>query len=218
MCNKLKQSKLYQKIKYIIQQLKMKIQNISSSNKNKLGILSAIVLLFFFSSYIMKQPHTFVGVINMERVREMAEPYKEIEREKEKYTQIWRTKFRAEQEILDEEDKQLAIAQKNKSMKKKAFKVALDNLQKKSLALQKKYQKEATKIMMASNSVEKQIDELTLLTIEEVANKMGYDIVLTNALYAASSIDITHLLIDELNKKSIKINYPDPETLTPNDE
>ncbi|MBR5130528.1 MAG: OmpH family outer membrane protein [Alphaproteobacteria bacterium] len=196
----------------------MKIQNISSSNKNKLGILSAIVLLFFFSSYIMKQPHTFVGVINMERVREMAEPYKEIEREKEKYTQIWRTKFRAEQEILDEEDKQLAIAQKNKSMKKKAFKVALDNLQKKSLALQKKYQKEATKIMMASNSVEKQIDELTLLTIEEVANKMGYDIVLTNALYAASSIDITHLLIDELNKKSIKINYPDPETLTPNDE
>ena len=103
--------------------------------------------------------------------------------------------------------------------KKKDFQKALDNLQKKSLLLQKKYQKEATKIMMATESAQSQVDALATQALQELAEKFGYDLVLSeHVLYASRTIDITDDLIDELNKTTVKINYPDPETLTPDDE
>ena len=92
-------------------------------------------------------------------------------------------------------------------------------MQKKSLALQKKYQKEAAKIMMATNSAQKQIDELAMAEIENVAREKGYDIILTHqVLYASETVDVTDDLIEKLNEKAVKINFPDPETLTPSDE
>ena len=187
--------------------------------KNKQPLLIGFVLIVCFITFILGHSHAVVGIINLEQVREQAAPYQEIEREKEKYTQIWRTKFRAEQDILDAEDKKLAEAQKKKSMKKKDFQKALDNLQKKSLALQKKYQKEASKIMMATESAEEQVDTLATQILHEIAQNAGYDLVLSeHVLYASKTVDITDKLIDELNKMAVKINYPDPETLTPNDE
>lgn len=217
MCNKLKKLRAYKKIKQMGQTYKPYLSHFVQKNKNALLIcgLAFITLVTF----ILGHSHAVVGVINMEQVRELAEPYQEIEREKEKYTQIWRVKFRAEQDVLDAEDKKLATARKNKSMKKKAFKKALDDLQKKSLALQKKYQKEAAKIMMATDSAQKQIDTLATQTLHKIAQKAGYDLVLSeHILYASKSVDMTDELIDELNKMAVKINYPDPETLTPNDE
>ena len=217
MCNKLKQSKVYQKIKHMGQKYASHMLRLVSK------INRYFLLLFIFMIgiivFISSHSHMLVGVVDMERLREMAEPYQEIEREKEKYTQIWRTKFRAEQDVLDAEDKKLAEAQKKKSMKKKDFQKALDNLQKKSLALQKKYQKEASKIMMATESAQSQVDALATQALQELAEKFGYDLVLSeHILYASRTIDITDDLIDELNKTTVKINYPDPETLTPNDE
>lgn len=217
MCNKLKQSKVYQTIKHMGQKYASHMLRLVSK------INRYFLLLFIFMIgiivFISSHSHMLVGVVDMERLREMAEPYQEIEREKEKYTQIWRTKFRAEQDVLDAEDKKLAEAQKKKSMKKKDFQKALDNLQKKSLALQKKYQKEASKIMMATESAQSQVDALATQALQELAEKFGYDLVLSeHILYASRTIDITDDLIDELNKTTVKINYPDPETLTPNDE
>ena len=217
MCNKLKQSKAYQTIKHMGQKYASHMLRLVSK------INRYFLLLFIFMIgiivFISSHSHMLVGVVDMERLREMAEPYQEIEREKEKYTQIWRTKFRAEQDVLDAEDKKLAEAQKKKSMKKKDFQKALDNLQKKSLALQKKYQKEASKIMMATESAQSQVDALATQALQELAEKFGYDLVLSeHILYASRTIDITDDLIDELNKTTVKINYPDPETLTPNDE
>jgi len=230
MCDKLKQSKVYQKVKalshktaivvgQIGQKYTPKIKNILPDTKGEWLVLGGLILGALFIVSIGGHSHQAVGVVDVNRLREMAEPYKEIEREKEKYTVLWRMKFQAEQEILDEEDKKLALAQKKKSMKKKAFKRALDDLQKKSLALQKKYQKEAAKIMMATNSAQKQIDELAMAEIENVAREKGYDIILMHqVLYASETVDVTDDLIEKLNEKAVKINFPDPETLTPSDE
>ena len=215
MCHKIKQLKVYLKqmgqtyMPYLVHVIK----------RNKQGLLIGLFLLISAITFAFGHSHAVVGVVNMERVREQAEPYQEIEREKEKYTHIWRTKFRAEQDILDAEDKKLAEAQKKKSMKKKDFQKALDSLQKKSLALQKKYQKEAAKIMMATESAEEQVDTLASQILHEIAQNAGYDLVLSeHVLYASKTVDITDELVDELNKMAVKINYPNPETLTPNDE
>ena len=217
MCNKLKQSKTYQTIKHMRQKYTSRaLKLVSKINRY---FLLAFIFVIGIVVFISSHSHMLVGIVDMERLREMAEPYQEIEREKEKYTQIWRTKFRAEQNILDAEDKKLAEAQKKKNMKKKDFQKALDNLQKKSLLLQKKYQKEATKIMVATESAQSQVDALATQALQELAEKFGYDLVLSeHVLYASRTIDITDDLIDELNKTTVKINYPDPETLTPDDE
>lgn len=217
MCNKLKQLKAYQILKQMGQTYLPYFGQFMK--KNKQGLLIGFVLIVCLITFVFGHSHAVVGVVNLEQVREQAEPYQEIEREREKYTQVWRTKFRAEQDVLDAEDKKLAEAQKSKSMKKKAFQKALDDLQKKSLALQKKYQKEATKIMMATQSATEQIDTLATQILHEIAQDKGYDLVLSeHVLYASKTVDITDKLIDELNKMAVKINYPDPETLTPNDE
>ena len=215
MCQKIKQLKAYLKqmgqtyMPYLVHFIK----------RNKQGLLIGFVLVISLITFVFGHSHAIVGVVNMERVREQAEPYQEIEREREKYTQMWRVKFRAEQDVLDEEDKKLAEAQKKKSMKKKAFQKALEALQKKSLALQKKYQKEAAKIMMATESATEQIDTLASQILHEIAENAGYDLVLDeHVLYASHTVDMTDELVDELNKMAVKINYPDPETLTPNDE
>lgn len=230
MCNKLKQLKAYQKIKTLFQKTANALKQINLKDMSKAKrifldtkmrrlILAGLILGILFTVPFGGRSHTMVGVVDINRLRETAEPYKEIEREKEKYTVLWRMKFQAEQEVLDEEDKKLAAAQKKKSMKKKAFKRALDDLQKKSLALQKKYQKEAAKIMMATNSAIKQIDELAMAEIENVAHEKGYDIILINqVLYASDTVDVTDDLIEKLNEKAVKINFPDPETLTPENE
>jgi Skp family chaperone for outer membrane proteins len=72
---------------------------------------------------------------------------------------------------------------------------------------------------MATASAQSQVDALATQTLQELAEKFGYDLVLSDhILYASRTIDITDDLIDELNKTTVKINYPDPETLTPDDE
>ncbi|MBR4927026.1 MAG: OmpH family outer membrane protein, partial [Alphaproteobacteria bacterium] len=110
-----------------------------------------------------------------------------------------------------------AEVQQKKSMKKTAFKKAVDELQKKAIELQEKYQKEAAKIMMATNSATEQIDNLALEQTQAVAKEQGYDVVLAMpvTLYVSETVDMTDAVIQALNKKAVKINYPDPDTLTP---
>ena len=134
MCRQLKQLKIGQRLKKSFHRLWSVIQTIVPSSRNDWLVLCGLVLLVVSVTFLMGHSHSSVGVVDMKRLRELAEPYKEIAREREKYTQIWRIKFRGEQEVLDTEDKQLAEARKKKSMKKKAFKKALDELQKKSLS------------------------------------------------------------------------------------
>lgn len=175
----------------------------------------AVVLSGMFVLFI--QPQKTIGVLDVQRLREQAEPYLEINREKAKYMEQWRVKFQAEQDVLDAEDKKLALAQKNKSMRKRSFRKALEKLQKDVLDLQKKYQKEASKIMMATESATKQIDELAWKQVQKVAQDKGYQVVVTEQMtvYMSETADITDYVIDELNKMAVKINYPDPDTLTP---
>ena len=73
--------------------------------------------------------------------------------------------------------------------------------------------------MMATESATEQIDTLASQILHEIAENAGYDLVLDeHVLYASHTVDMTDELVDELNKMAVKINYPDPETLTPNDE
>lgn len=223
MCDKIKQNKYYQKMRQFFQTIfqkgKSAIEQVQKT-KYALPVFWGIVVLIGFGLLTFlngSHRHAVIGVLDIDRLRAEAAPYQEIEREKAKYMELWKVKFQAEQEVLDAEDKRLAEVQQKKSMKKAAFKKAVDELQKKALELQKKYQKEATKIMMATNSATEQIDNLALEQMQAVAKKQGYDVVLAIpvTLYVSETVDMTDAVIQALNKKAVKINYPDPDTLTP---
>ncbi len=223
MCDKLKQNKYYQKAVQISQTIFQKGKSaIGQIRKTKHAplIFWGIAFLIGFGSLTFlngAHRHAVIGVLDIDRLRAEAMPYQEIEREKAKYMELWKVKFQAEQEVLDTEDKRLAEVQQKKSMKKTAFKKAVDELQKKAVDLQEKYQKEATKIMMATNSAMEQIDNLALEQTQAVAKEQGYDVVLAMpvTLYVSETVDMTDAVIQALNKKAVKINYPDPDTLTP---
>lgn len=222
MCKKLKQNEHCQKVTQMGQAVYQKrISPIVSKVKEvKKPIFWGLVFLIGFGILTFLNSahrHAVIGVLDIERLRAEAAPYQEIEREKAKYMELWKVKFQAEQEILDVEDKRLAEIQQKKSMKKAAFKKAVDELQKKAVELQEKYQKEATKIMMATDSVTEQIDNLALEQTQAVAKEQGYDVVLSMpvTLYVSETVDMTDAVIQALNKKAVKIKYPDPETLTP---
>lgn len=156
-----------------------------------------------------------IAVMSIEKVRENADVYKTVIAEQKKYEEVWETKFKADRSALDQEDK--ALAAKRTKMKPKQLRGAVELLQRKAMALQKKYQQEATKIIAATNSVVRQVDTVVLEAAQTMAKEQGYTIILPKGLtiYADSSADITDGFVAELNKKAIKITYPDPDTLTP---
>lgn len=156
-----------------------------------------------------------VAVLDVEKIRNEAEAYKTVAAEQKKYEEVWKTKFTADKEVLDKEDQ--ALAARRKSMKPSELKAAVAMLQRKAIALQQKYQAEAGKIMAATESVMVQIDKVVIDAAKTEAKKAGYMIVLPKqaTIYAAETVDFTETFIKELNTKSVKVTYPDPDTLTP---
>lgn len=159
-----------------------------------------------------------IAVMDIEKVRQGAEVYKTVVAEQKKYEDVWETKFKADRSALDQEDKELAA--KRSKMKEKELRSSVELLQRKAIALQQKYQAEAGKIIAATNSVVRQVDTVVLDVAQNMAKEQGYAIVLPKGvtIYASNAVDLTDLFVEELNKKAIKITYPDPDTLTPNEQ
>lgn len=186
------------------------------AHKTMMWAMGALLLLVVFE--LLACPGSTggkVGVLDIDRLRGEAAPYKTIAAEQKKYEEIWKMKFTAEKEILDKQDQELAARQKK--MKPAELKRAVAALQKEAIALQQKYQVEASKIMAASASVRNQVDALVLETARVLAKDAGYTIVLPKGItvYAGDTVDMTDEFIKQLDKKSVKVTYPDPDTLTP---
>lgn len=187
----------------------------------KMTAVIAVVVIALVASHFMCCGKTSgtqggtVAVLDVEKIRNEAEAYKTVAAEQKKYEDVWKTKFMADREALDQEDK--ALAAKRKTMKPAELKSAVDLLQRKAIALQQKYQAEASKIMAATNSVMVQIDKVVIDSAKAVAMKAGYTIVVPKqaTIYADKTVDLTNDFIQELNTKSVKVTYPDPDTLTP---
>ncbi len=164
--------------------------------------------------YVGVSDQPVVVVVDSNKVFEQAEVYRLIREEREKYNSLWEARFLAEKEVLDQEDR--ALAQQQKKMKRSQFRKALSELQQKTVALQKKYQEQAVQINKASQSVLDQAGEMVRQSLQRVASREGYQIVLDGEglMYYDSDLDVTDLFIEELNKQTVQIVFPDPDQLT----
>lgn len=207
--------KAFQKVAQSVRPLMHKGVAWVKANQKIAAIVGGVLVLFVLFLLIPCGNKGSVAVLDLERVKVESAPYKTIADEQRKYEEIWKIKFQAEREVLDREDKELA-ARRNR-MKAGEFKRAIDSLQHRAVALQEKYKGEAGKILAASQSVVAQVDAVAMETLERVAKAGGYDVVLVkqSTLYAGKAADITDDFIKELDKKSVKVSYPDPSTLTP---
>ncbi len=181
-------------------------------HKKETSIVGFIVLfLVLFFMNLTHQP--VVVVIDSNKVFEQADVYRLIQEERKKYDALWEARFLAEKKVLDQEDR--ALAGKQKKMTKSQFRKALNELQQKTVALQKKYQEQALQINKASQSVLDQVSEIIRQTLQRVASREGYQIVLDGEglMYHDSDLDVTDLFIEELNKQTIQIVFPDPDEL-----
>lgn len=184
-----------------------------------IGILAGVAIMGIIVAGVSNpkqdEPVYKIAVLDVEKVRQGAEVYKTVVTEQKKYEDVWETKFKADRSALDQEDK--ALAAKRAKMKPKELRSGVELLQRKAMALQQKYKAEAGKIIAATNSVVRQVDTVVLDAAKNMAKEQGYAIVLPKGatIYASNAVDLTDLFVEELNKKAIKITYPDPDTLTP---
>lgn len=218
MCNKLKQTKFYQQSVVAYRAVSARIKLFIAGHKKGFCIGVAAVAVVAVLLRLIPCGSAKIGVLDVDRLRSEAAIYKTIATEQQKYEEVWKMKFMAEKEVLDQEDKELARAAKEKKIKPAQLRRQVEELQKKALDLQKKYQGEAAKILAASKSVLTQADDLMLQVAAVVAQDNGYDIVLPDrVIYASERADITDEVIKALDKKAVQIKYPDPQTLTPAD-
>lgn len=174
-------------------------------------VLIVFLVLFLICFYPSKEQ---IAVLDLNVLKSEVKAYQDIYREQKKYEDVWQIKFMAEREVLQREEERLKL-------EKKPSETDVIRLQKKLLDLQQRYQTEASKIMFTTQLVSKDIEEKVLRTVEKIAKKGDYQIVLSKekALYASHKIDITKAVIKALNKQSLSINYPDPsQTVLPQQE
>lgn len=183
-------------------------------NHIELTIIALAVLLVLLSMAFCSHGTDTVAVLDVDKLKMESDVYKKITDEQRRYEEIWKMQFNAEREILDKEDK--ALAARRKSMKPAALKKEVDALQKKAIALQQKFQAQASQIVMATQMAFKQFEAQAIDTVRAVAKKEGYGIVIpkTSTIYTGEAVDMTDKFVKELNKKTIDIQYPDPSTLT----
>lgn len=179
----------------------------------ELSLGALAVLLVLLSMAFCSHGASTVAVLDVDKLRTQSDAYKKIFSEQQRYEEMWKIKFNAEREVLDREDKDLAA--RRKSMKAAQLKKEVEALQKKAIALQQKFQAQASQIVMATQTAAKEVDKTAIETIKAVAKKEGYGIVIpkTSTIYTADAVDMTDTFIKELNKKTINVSYPDPATM-----
>lgn len=185
------------------------------TNHIPMVLTGMIVLLILFCAAFCAPSSSTVAVLDVDKLRGESKAYQQIMEKQKYYEEIWQIRFTAEREVLDQEDKDLAA--RRKTMKAAQLKKAVDALQKKAINLQQKYQAEASKIVMATQIAAKDVDQIAIDTVREVAKHEGYGIVIpkTSTIYTSDKVDMTDTFVKELNKKTINVLYPDPATLTP---
>lgn len=168
--------------------------------KTILIVLGAFILFLFMRPSGMK-----IGILDGQKLRDEAKAYQTIAAEQKKYEDVWRVKLMAEKAVLDKEEQDLRKSKKPSQDK-------LIALQKKMEKLQARYQEEAQRIMQATQVASKEVDEAAVNIIREIGDKKGYDIILLRGtlVYTGKHYDMTEDVIKILNKKEIKVVYPDP--------
>ena len=165
-----------------------------------LVILGIFILVFFLRPSGMK-----IGILDGQKLRDQAKAYQTIASEQKKYEDVWRVKLMAEKAVLDKEEQDL---RKSKSPSQDK----LNALQQKMEKLQIRYQEEAQRIMKATQVASKEVDDAAVDIIQSIGKKKRYDVIFLRGtlVYAGPHYDMTEDVIKALNKKEMKIVYPDP--------
>ena len=154
-------------------------------------------------------------IIDFDRVQKEATVYKSIIDSQRGYEEKIQAQLGLEAGKLEQEEKDL-VAQKGKLSETEFKKKALA-LQKEALELQKKYQLQAQKILIASQIVAEKLQPSVEETLQNVAKKSGAGVVVNKAVtvYANDKVDMTDAFIKALNENVKAETYPNPDTIQP---
>ncbi len=152
-----------------------------------------------------------IGVVDLEKLKNTADIYHLIRQEQGKNENTLNARFDIERRALMQEEQ--LLLQKKATMSKDAFEKAAIKLQQKANIIQTAYKMDVEKILQASHAVVAEINKIVVEILPEVADNAGYEVVLPKqgVWFAADSVDMTDVLVKELNKKTTKLVYPTVE-------
>ncbi len=152
-----------------------------------------------------------IGVVDLEKLKNTADIYHLIRQEQGKNENTLNARYDIERRALAQEEQ--LLLQKQKSMAKEDFQKAAVQLQQKARLIQSAYQMDVERVLGASHTVVQQINQIVLDILPDVAESAGYEVILPKqgVWYASESVDMTDVLVKELNKKTTKLVYPTVE-------
>jgi Skp family chaperone for outer membrane proteins len=181
----------------------------------KFIIAFVITILFSTNIYATETayPKTVIGIINLNMIQRDAKVFNYINEQKKLYVEKYQKEITVKEAELKKENEKL-VQQKN-LLTPKAFEEKSKEFKTSLIKFQRKLQEKTAIVNRAHLEAIDNVQSGGLLDIiAKVSNKHKINMVVaaSQAIFYKPEIDITKEVIAELDKKLIKVNFPNPES------
>lgn len=157
-----------------------------------------------------------VVVIDVEKVKTEAMPFKKINAEAEKYISALKARAGEDEKTLQAEAVALKKRIDESGKQPSDFAKEISAINQKVTMARNKVQVQSQLIAKATQSALMQINPVTEEALKEFSAKNGIKVILPKSVitYNTDSADVTDDFIQTLNKKSVNVVYPNPAQFT----
>ena len=161
-------------------------------------------------AFAEKLPKAIVAVLDFQLVMRESAAAKDISRQINSYRQRYRGEIKAQEETLRNEERKLK--QQRTVLTPQSFEKKRQEFERRVIAVQRSVQDRTRQLDRALNSALNKVQKAMLPIIAKLTEKEGFNVVVdkSQVLFAKKSLDITKIVIGELNKSLPTVKVPEP--------
>lgn len=179
--------------------------------KFSLAIIAAVFALSAaMPAYAEKLPKAIVAVLDFQLVMRESAAAKDIGRQITGYRQRYRKEIKGQEGALRNEERKLK--QQRAVLTPQSFEQKRQEFERRVIALQRSVQDRTRQLDRALNKALNKVQKEMLPIIAKLTEQEGFNVVVdkSQVLFAKKSLDITKIIIGELNKSLPTVKVPEP--------
>jgi Skp family chaperone for outer membrane proteins len=157
-----------------------------------------------------KLPRAVVAVLDFQLVMRESAAAKDISRQINAYRQRYRNEIKAQEDTLRNEERKLK--QQRAILTPQSFEQKRQEFERRVIAVQRSVQDRTRQLDRALNLALNKVQKAMLPIIAKLTENEGFNVVVdkSQVLFAKKSLDITKIVIAELNKSLPTLKVPEP--------
>jgi Skp family chaperone for outer membrane proteins len=157
-----------------------------------------------------KIPRAVVAVLDFQYVMRESAAAKDIGRQINAFRKRYQDEIKKEEQALREEER--TLKQQRAVLTPQSFEQKRQEFERKVIAVQRRVQDRTRQLDRALNQSLNQVQKAMLPIIAELTKKEGFNVVVdkSQVLFAKKSLDITKIVVSELDKKLPTVRVPEP--------